>query len=100
MAGPQAPWVPRAGPSGRPPDPTNCVSDPSRLPSDPIDGRQMDGWMDGCTDVWNFSPFYRTLSPVGAAALLPSSDLTTSKKQGKGTADLMTVGTIILVTKL
>ena len=25
---------------------------------------RMDEWMDG----WNFSPFYRTLSPVGAAA--------------------------------
>ena len=27
-----------------------------------------DGWMDGWIDKWNFSPFYRTLSLVGAAA--------------------------------
>ena len=27
---------------------------------------------DGRTDGWNFSPFYRTSSPVGAAALLLS----------------------------
>ena len=25
--------------------------------------------MDGQTDGWNVSPFYRTLSPIGAAAL-------------------------------
>ena len=30
--------------------------------------KQMDGRMDGRTDGRNFSPFYKTLSPVGAAA--------------------------------
>ena len=30
--------------------------------------RQVDGWTDRRTDVQNFSPFYKTLSPVGAAA--------------------------------
>ena len=39
-------------------------------------GRPMDGRTDGRTDGWidrrNFSPFYRTSSPLGAAALLPS----------------------------
>ena len=30
--------------------------------------RHTDGRTDGRTDVRNFSPFYRTLSPVGAAA--------------------------------
>ena len=31
----------------------------------------MDGWMEGQMDRRNFSPFYRSLSPVWAAALLP-----------------------------
>ena len=28
----------------------------------------MDGEMDGCAYGWKISPFYRTLSPIGAAA--------------------------------
>ena len=45
--------------------------------------------MDGRTDGWKVSPFYRTLSPIGAAAL-PSPMKTKEKvEQGKGTADLL-----------
>ena len=50
-----------------------------------MDGRT-DGRMDGRTE---FLPFYRTSSPVGPAALLRFVDFTTSKRQGKGTADLL-----------
>ena len=57
----------RLPPSGWPSDPAGWPSDPSSWPSDPLYGRRTDGRMDGR----NFSPFYRTLSPVGAAALLP-----------------------------
>ena len=32
----------------------------------------MDGQTDGWTDGRNFSPFYRTLSPIGAAAQKPA----------------------------
>ena len=35
-----------------------------------IDG-QTDGWMDGQMEGWKISPFYRTFSPIGAAALIP-----------------------------
>ena len=49
----------------------------------------MDGSTDRRTDRHNFSLFYRTLSPVGAAALLLFETSQTSKKQGTGTADLM-----------
>ena len=48
----------------------------------------MGGQPDVQTDRQNFSPFCRTLFPVGAAALLPS-EISQHKKQGKGTADLM-----------
>ena len=40
-------------------------------------------------DKQNFSTFYSTLSPVGAAALLRFTIFATSKRQGKDTADLM-----------
>ena len=45
--------------------------------------------MDGWTDGRNFSPFYRTSSPIGAAALLPIHVNYQIPKQGKGTADHM-----------
>ena len=32
---------------------------------------QMDGRTDGWTDGWKILPFYRTLSPIGATALVP-----------------------------
>ena len=56
--------------AGWPSDPTSWPLDPSSWPSDPS------SWslnpLDGRMDKRNFSPLYRTLSPVGAAALLLS----------------------------
>ena len=46
--------------------------------------------MDGRTDGWKISPFYRTLFPIGAAAPpQPNYDPKNCIKQGKGTADHM-----------
>ena len=45
--------------------------------------------MDGWADEQNFSPFYRTLSPIEAAALLHIHGHYQLLKQGKGTADQM-----------
>ena len=60
LTGPQAPQAsPHSSRAGS--------QTPLAGPQSPVDGR-----MDGCTDVRNFSPFCRTSSPVGAAALLPS----------------------------
>ena len=50
-------------------------------------GQQMDQWMDGETNRWNFFPFYWTLSSMQAAALLPIE--ASQKQQGKGTANRM-----------
>ena len=47
-----------------------------------------DRQMYGKTGVWNFSPFYRTLSPVGVAALLPSE---TSQHQRCRARELLTI---------
>ena len=47
----------------------------------------MDKWTDERTDKRKISPFYRTSSPIGAAAL-PSPMKTKEKvEQGKGTAE-------------
>ena len=56
---------------------------PQTPPAGPQTPWMDSGWLDGWTE---FLPFYRTLSPVGAAALLTSE---TSNQQGKGIADLM-----------
>ena len=49
----------------------------------------MDGRTYGRMDGWKISPFYRTSSPIGAAApLQPNFNLKTIKR-GKGTADHM-----------
>ena len=57
-----------------------------------MDGR-MDGWTDERTDKRKISPFYRTSSPIGAAALPPPMKTKEKVQQGKGTADhLMPVG--------
>ena len=49
----------------------------------------MDGWTDGRMNERKISPFYRTSSPIGAAApLQPNFNLKTVKR-GKGTADHM-----------
>ena len=61
---------------------------PPTGPQTPAAGPQTP-WMDGgWTDGQNFSPFYRTLSSIKAAAPL-LEDFKTSKRQGKGTAYLM-----------
>ena len=52
-----------------------------------------DGWTDGRTNGRKISPFYRTLSPIGAAALPPPMKTKEKVEQGKGTADhLMPLG--------
>ena len=55
-----------------------------------LDGPE--GGADGWTDGQKISPFYRTLSPIGAAALLPPMK-TREVEHGKGTTDhLMPLG--------
>ena len=55
--------------------------------------RWKDGRMNGQTDKRKISPFYRTLSPIGAAALPPPMKTKEKVEQGKGTADhLMPLG--------
>ena len=46
-----------------------------------MDGR-MNGWTDEQTDKWKISPFYRTLSPIGAAALPPPMKTKEKVEQG------------------
>ena len=47
---------------------------------------------------WTISPFYRTLSPNGAAALPPPMKTKEKVEQGKGTTDhLMPLGNWFLV---
>ena len=64
-----------------------------------LDGPE--GGTDGRTDKWKISPFYRTLSPIGAAALHPpckprKCHFKVKVKQGKGTADhLMPLGYLL-----
>ena len=43
--------------------------------------------MDGQTDRRNFSPFYRTLSPLGAAAQKTVRENKKEKKEGRGRED-------------
>ena len=59
-----------------------------------LDGpeRGTDGW----TDERKISSFYRTLSPIGAAALPPPMKTKEKVEQGKGTADhLMPLGYLL-----
>ena len=50
-------------------------------------------------DGRKISPFYRTLSPIGAAALLPPMKTKEKVEQGKGTADhLMPLGYLFKAT--
>ena len=54
---------------------------------------------DGRTNRRKISLFYRTLSPIGAAALPPPMETKEKVEQGKGTADhLMPLGYLFLVT--
>ena len=67
----------------------------------PRGGGRTDGWMDGQTDEQTnerkISPFYRTLSPIGAAALPPPMKTKEKVEQGKGTADhLMPLGYLFI----
>ena len=56
--------------------------------------------MAGRTYVQQISPFYRTSSPIGAAALPPPMKTKEKVEQGKGTADhLMPLG-YLLDTKM
>ena len=63
---------------------------------------RMDGQTDGRTDRRTngrkISPFYRTLSPIGPAALPPPMKTIEKVKKGKGTADhLMPLGNLFTV---
>merc|ERR1712212_1115655 len=54
---------------------------------------QMDGRTNKQTNVRKISPFYRTLFPIGAAALPPPMKTKEKVELGKGTADhLMPLG--------
>ena len=46
-----------------------------------------EGGMNGQTNGRKISPFYKTLSPIGAAALPPPMKTKEKVEQGKGTAD-------------
>ena len=60
------------GPEGLPEGPEGLSVGPEALPQEPETHQEARGGQtDVQTDVWNFSPFYRTSSPVRAAALLP-----------------------------
>ena len=60
-------------------------------------GERMDGRTYEQTDKRKISPFYRTSSPIGAAALPPPMKTKEKVEQGKGTADhLMPLGYLFL----
>jgi len=64
---------------------------PSQLSLKPEGGTN--GRTDGRTNKQKISPFYRTLSPIGAAALPPPMKTKEKVEQSKGTADhLMPLG--------
>ena len=68
---------------------------PSQLSLKPEGGTN--GRTDGRTNKQKISPFYRTLSPIGAAALPPPMKTKEKVEQGKGTADhLMPLGYLFL----
>ena len=61
-------------------------------------GERTDGRMDGWTNGRKISPFYRTLSPIGAAALPLPMKTKEKVEQGKGTADhLMPLGYLFVL---
>ena len=53
---------------------------PAWLAFGPSRGERTDGWIDVRTYVRKISPFYRTSSPIGAAALLPKGRSTPIKR--------------------
>ena len=59
----------------------------------------MDGRTEGWRDKRKISPFYRTSSPIGAAALPPPMKSKEKVEQGKGAADhLMPLGYLVLIS--
>ena len=60
------------GPPGLTEGPPGLTEDPPGL-SEGFEGSRGDRGTDGRTDGRNFSPFYRTSSPLGAAAQKPTS---------------------------
>ena len=59
-------------------------------------GEWTDGHTNGRTDGRKISPFYRTSSPIGAAALPAPLKTKEKVEQGKGTADhLMPLGYLL-----
>ena len=75
------------GPEGLPEGPEGFSEGPESLPEGPEGwpGAQGGpyGWTYGQTDVQNFSPFYRTLSPVEAAAQKERKEVAFDKRKNK-----------------
>ena len=64
-------------------------------------GERTDVRTNGWTDGRKISPFYRTSSPIGAAALPPPMKTKEKAEQGKGTADhLMPLGYLLFLSLL
>ena len=71
---------------------------PGLRPSQPA-SQASEGGTNGQTNGRKISPFYRTLSPIGVAALPPPRKTKEKVEQGKGTADqLMPLGYLFLLT--
>ena len=81
-----------------------CSSVPPSVPSEAQPARpetQRGEQTDGRTNGRKISPLYRTLSPIGAAALPPPMKTKEKVEQGKGTADhLMPLGYLMFETRL
>jgi len=78
---PAGPQTPLASPLTHPAGPqTPSIAQPLQQAYRWMD-RWMGGWTDGWIDRWNFSPFHKTLSPLGAAALLPHETEQTDRKE-------------------
>ena len=92
LAGPQI-WL--AGPQAWLAGPQAWLAGPQAW----LDGPE--GSTDGRTDVQKISPFYRTLSPIGAAALPATMKTKKKVEQGKGTADhLLPLGYLFRFSEL
>ena len=113
--GPSQPGPRPSQPGPRPSQPGLRPSQPDLRPSQPASqdsgfrhgglglrpgwmSQRGDGRADGRTDERKISPFYRTLSPIGDAALPPPMKTKEKVEQGKGTADhLMPLGYLFFV---
>ena len=67
--------------------PARPEAQPARPEAQPASQPSLRGGMNGRTNGRKISPFYRTLSPIGAAALPPPMKTKEKVKQGKGTDD-------------